>query len=159
MHISVMVKQAIEKYGSERRYLLPVLQQIQRQNHYLDAESLREVAACMDLSAAEVHGVASFYHFLPTDLRGRFIISVCKTIVCDMYAKSVLLDTIFDLLKIRPGQTTQDKCFSLQFVNCIGCCDVAPAILINDRPYTNLNAQKLREIIHDYVHNPDGKIA
>lgn len=145
-----LVAEAIDKYGSSREKLLPVLGYIRDRNKYLSTEIMREVAARFDLSAAEVYGVASFYHFLPTTVKGENMISVCKTIVCDMHGKGEILRTIRDMLKIGLNETTEDRKFSLQAVNCIGCCDTAPAILVNDKPYSQLDPAKTREIIKSY---------
>ena len=94
------------------------------------------------MSSAEVYGVASFYSFLPVKPLGENIIKVCQTIVCDMKGKDEILATIKNKLSISPGETTADGKFSLMVVNCIGQCDNAPAILINDKPYVNLTSEK-----------------
>jgi NADH:ubiquinone oxidoreductase subunit E len=110
-----------------------------------------EVARELDISAAEVFGTASFYTFLDTIVRGKYVIRVCKTITCSMKGKNDILHTIEDMLKIRVGETTSDKMFSLIETNCIGWCHKAPAILINEIPYTELTNEKVVEIIKSYM--------
>lgn len=131
--------------------LLPILQGIVEKHNYLTDEVMVEVARELDISAAEVYGTASFYTFLDTSARGKYIIRVCKTITCSMKGKSDIVNILENMLKIRVGETTSDKLFSLIETNCIGWCHKAPAILINDIPYTELTPEKVVTIIKDYM--------
>ena len=146
-----LVKELSEKHGRRRDSLMPILQGIVERHNYLTDEAMVEVAKELDISAAEVYGTASFYTFLDTSVRGKYVIRVCKTITCSMKGKSDIIHTIEDTLKIKVGETTSDKMFSLIETNCIGWCHKAPAILINDIPYTELNPQKVVEIIKGYM--------
>ncbi|MFA8298904.1 MAG: NAD(P)H-dependent oxidoreductase subunit E [Hyphomicrobiales bacterium] len=140
-----------EKHGRKRESLLPILQDIVEQDSYLSDDVMVEVARQLDLSAAEVFGTASFYTFLDTEERGKFVIRICKTISCSMKGKKDILTTIEDTLKIKLGETSVDKKFSLLETNCIGWCHKAPAMLINDTPYTELTPQKTIEILEEYM--------
>jgi NADH-quinone oxidoreductase subunit E len=140
-----------DKHGRERDSLMPILQDIVQKHNYLTDEAMVEVARELDISAAEVYGTASFYTFLDTQVKGRYVIRVCKTITCSMKGKSDIVHTIEDMLKIKVGETTTDKQFSLIETNCIGWCHKAPAILINEMPYTELTPEKVTEIIKDYM--------
>jgi NADH-quinone oxidoreductase subunit E len=146
-----LVKELSEKHGHERENLIPILQDIVNKHNYLTDEAMVEVAKELDISAAEVYGTASFYTFLDTQERGKYVIRVCKTITCSMKGKGDIIHTIEDILKIKVGETTPDKLFSLIETNCIGWCHKAPAILINDMPYTELTPEKVSEIIKDYM--------
>ncbi|MDO9580739.1 MAG: NAD(P)H-dependent oxidoreductase subunit E [Bacteroidales bacterium] len=146
-----LVKELSDKHGRVRESLMPILQEIVYKHNYLTDEAMVEVAKELDLSAAEVYGTASFYTFLDTQVRGKYVIRVCKTITCSMKGKSDIIHTIEDMLKIKVGETTPDKQFSLLETNCIGWCHKAPAILINEIPYTELTSEKVTEIIKDYM--------
>jgi len=130
---------------------MPILQGIVQKHNYLTDEAMVEVARELDISAAEVYGTASFYTFLDTQVKGKYVIRVCKTITCSMKGKSDIVHTLEDMLKIRVGETTADNQFSLLETNCIGWCHKAPAILINEMPYTELTPEKVSEIIKDYM--------
>ena len=147
-----LVKKLSDKHGRTRDSLLPILQGIVERFNYLTDEAMVEVAKELDISAADVYGTASFYTFLDTSVRGKYVIRVCKTITCSMKGKSDIIHTIEDMLKIKVGETTSDKLFSLIETNCIGWCHKAPAILINDMPYTELTPEKVGEIIKGYMH-------
>ncbi len=147
------VKEKVERHGRTRASLLPVLQDIIAEKKYLSDLDLVEVAKEMNISAADVFGTATFYSFLDTKPRGKYVIRICKTISCSMKGKHEVLSTIEDILKIRLGETTADRKFSLLETNCIGWCHKAPAILINDEPYTELTPQKATEVLRDYIKN------
>src|SRR5664279_4759137 len=133
-----LVKELSDKHGHARESLMPILQAIVLKHNYLTDEAMVEVARELDISAAEVYGTASFYTFLDTQVKGKFVIRVCKTITCSMKGKSDIIHTLEEILKIKVGETTADKQFSLVETNCIGWCHKAPAILINEMPYTEL---------------------
>ena len=146
-----LVKELSDKHGHARESLMPILQAIVLKHNYLTDEAMVEVARELDISAAEVYGTASFYTFLDTQVKGKYVIRVCKTITCSMKGKSDIIQTLEDILKIKVGETTPDKQFSLIETNCIGWCHKAPAILINELPYTELTPEKVSEIIKDYM--------
>jgi NADH-quinone oxidoreductase subunit E len=146
-----LVKELSDKHGRVRESLMPILQGIVEKHNYLTDEAMVEVAKELDISAAEVYGTASFYTFLDTKVRGKYVIRVCKTITCSMKGKSEIIQTLEDMLKIKVGETTSDKMFSLIETNCIGWCHKAPAILINEMPYTELTPEKVAEIIKGYM--------
>lgn len=146
-----LVKELSDKHGRVRESLMPILQGIVDKHNYLTDEAMVEVARELDISAAEVYGTASFYTFLDTKVRGKYVIRVCKTITCSMKGKGEIIQTLEDMLKIRVGETTSDKQFSLIETNCIGWCHKAPAILINEMPYTELTPEKVAEIIKGYM--------
>jgi NADH:ubiquinone oxidoreductase subunit E len=150
-HLGNLVKELSDKHGHARESLMPILQGIVERHNYLTDEAMVEVARELDISAAEVYGTASFYTFLDTQIRGKYVIRVCKTITCSMKGKAEIIQTLEDMLKIRVGETTSDNMFSLIETNCIGWCHKAPAILVNEIPYTELSPEKIVEIIKGYM--------
>ncbi|OFX25581.1 MAG: NADH dehydrogenase [Bacteroidetes bacterium GWA2_31_9] len=151
--LKTVISDQIKKHGKGRDALMPILQSIVEKNNYLTNENMVEIAKELDISAADVYGTASFYSFLETEERGRYVIRICKSITCDMKGKGKVLRTIQDMLKIKIGETTQNKKFSLLETNCIGLCDQGPAMLINDDFYNHLTPEKVREVLVDYIRN------
>lgn len=146
-----MVKKLADKYGRRRDSLMPILQGVVDENRYLSDVAMTEIARELDIASAEVFGTASFYSFLDTEPRGKYVIRVCKTITCDMHGKKRIIEKIEDMLKIKLGETTQDKKFTLLTTNCLGWCHKGPVMLINDTPYPDLNESKVTEIIMEYM--------
>ena len=145
------VRELANKHGRTRDSLLPILQDLVVQHRFLSRQDMVDVARELDISAADVFGTATFYTFLDTEPRGKYVIRICKTISCAMKGKNDILSTIQEILKLNLGETSPDKKFSLLETNCIGWCHKAPAMLINDTPYTELTTEKVTEILRDYI--------
>ncbi len=150
-----VVKNAVGKYGREREALLSILQDIAQQTRELNEDILMLVAEELNMSAAEVYGVATFYSFLGTQPRGKYVIRICKTIMCDIKGKDGIIIAIEDRLGIRLGQTTPDNKFTFLTTNCVGWCHKGPAMLINDDVYTELTPDRAVSIIEAYMERGD----
>lgn len=148
--IQTLVKGLANTHGRSRESLLPILQGIIEKDRFVSEYAMIEVARELDISTAEVYGTASFYSFLDTEKRGKFVIRVCKTITCSMKGKNQILLALEDSLKVKLGDTTPDNKFTLLETNCLGWCHKAPAMLINDDVYTELTPEMVRQIIEDY---------
>lgn len=148
----MFIRELADKHGRRRESLMPILQEVIDVRRYVDDEVLVNIARELDLSAAEVYGTASFYSFIETEEVGQYVIRICKTIVCDMKGKDAIIEAIENILKIKMGQTTPDKKFTLKTTNCLGWCHKGPAMLINDDVYTELTPGKAIEIIESYMH-------
>jgi NADH:ubiquinone oxidoreductase subunit E len=148
--VTSLIKNLAEKYGKNREALMPILQAIVEKNHYLSEEVMKEIAETLDLSAAQVFGTATFYSFLDTEPKGKYVIRVCKSIIAEMKGKKEIIKTLEKTLKIKVGETTPDRFFSLLETNDIGWSDQEPSMLINDIPYTNLTPEKVINIITEY---------
>jgi len=146
-----LVKNLADKYGRSRESLIPILQGVVQEERYISSEAMTEIARELDMSAAKVYGTATFYSFLDTQPRGKFVIRVCRTISCAMKGKNLIIQEIEDMLKIKVGETTSNRKFSLLETNCLGWCHKGPAMLINDEAYTELTPEKVREIINEYM--------
>jgi NADH-quinone oxidoreductase subunit E len=150
-NVKDLVKEQADKHGRGRTSLMPVLQAVVSAEHYISEEAMEAIAEELDLSTADVYGTASFYTFLDTVPRGKYIIRVCKTITCHMKGKDEIIHTIESMLKIKLGETTTDKKFSLLQANCLGWCHKGPVMLINDEVYPEMTPEKVTEIINQYL--------
>ena len=145
-----LVEGLTSKYGTERKSLMPILQGIVKEKRYVDNADMVHIARALDISAADVYGVASFYSFIENNEMGEYVIRVCKSITCEMKGKHKILKALEDELRIKLGETTHNKKFTLLQTNCIGLCDVGPAMLVNEEPYTKLTPEKVHEILCGY---------
>jgi len=150
--VNNILTEAITRHGTGKENLLPVLQYIVAKEKWLKEDLLEETAQRFGISAAEVYGVASFYSFLETEHRGKFVIRVCKTISCEMEGKQEVINAIKEMLHINNGDTTPDGLFTLMETNCIGWCHKGPAMLINDDVYTELTHDKVTDILQSYMY-------
>lgn len=146
-----LIKELVEKHGKSRNSLMPVLQSVVEKERYLSESTMLMIAEEMDIPAADVFGTASFYTFLDTVPRGKNIIRVCKTITCHMKGKDEIIESLEKVLKIKLGETTSDKKFTLLSANCLGWCHKGPVMLINDTVYPELTEDKAIEIVEKYI--------
>ncbi|MDQ2177322.1 NADH-quinone oxidoreductase subunit NuoE [Marinifilum sp. D714] len=145
-----LVHDLVAKHGTDRENLLPILQGVIDQERYLSEEAILKIAKEMSIPAADVYGTATFYSFLDTDPRGKYVIRVCKTITCAMKGKNQIIQAIESFLKIKVGETTVDKKFTILQTNCLGWCHKAPAMLVNDDVYTELTPESVVDILREY---------
>ncbi|MBP7102705.1 MAG: NAD(P)H-dependent oxidoreductase subunit E [Bacteroidales bacterium] len=145
-----MIENLTKKYGKSRESLMPILQAVVEKENYLSEEAMNEIAKQLDISAAQVYGTASFYSFLDTEPRGKYVIRVCKSIIAEMKGKKEIIRTLENVLKVKVGHTTPDNMFSLLETNDIGWSDQEPSMLVNEKPYTNLTPEKVISIINEY---------
>lgn len=139
----------VEKFGNDRSALLPILQAIQREHSSITDFAQQEVARLLDIHPVEVYSVISFYSFLHTKPRGKNIVRLCKTIVCDMAGKKSVEEAIKRELGIKFGETTKDKRITLEYTNCLGMCDAGPAMIVNERVYIKLDPEKAVNILNE----------
>ncbi len=149
--IEELVKEQADKHGRQRTSLMPILQAVVGSEHYLSEDALVAIARELDLSSADVFGTATFYTFLDTVPRGKYVIRVCKTITCHMKGKDEVIGALEDMLKVKLGGTTTDGKFSLLQANCLGWCHKGPVMLVNDEVYPEISAEKAVEIIGGYL--------
>lgn len=145
------IGQLVAKYGKKRDSLMPILQDVVDNFYYLNEERMVTIAKALDISTADVYGTASFYSFLNTNERGKYAIRVCQTIICDMKRKEDIIDAITELIGIKPGETSHDGKFTLEYTNCLGWCHKGPAMLINDEVYTELTPENVKDILLSYM--------
>jgi NADH:ubiquinone oxidoreductase subunit E len=131
----------------ERATLLKKLEEAQKKFGYVSREFMEETARSMGLPVSEVYGVTTFYSFLSTRPLGRHTIRICKSIPCYLKNAPMIIQAVSNEIGITPGQTTADRNFSFELTNCIGACDIAPAMLINDEVYGHLTPGKIAEIL------------
>ncbi len=139
----------VEKYGKDRSALLPILQDIQRKHKCIPDFAQQEVARLLDIHPVEVFSVISFYSFLNTSPKGRFIVRLCKTISCDLQGKAAVAKAIERELGIKFGESSKDGKFTLEYANCVGMCDMGPAMIINERVYTKLTPESAIQILNE----------
>ena len=140
-------KEMIPIQGKGQEGLLILLAEAQSKFGYLTGELLIEVAKSLGLSISEVYGVATFYSFLSTKPQGRNVIRICKSLPCILKNSQTIIESVAREIGIKPGETTPDGKFSFQLTNCIGACDEAPAMMVNNDVHVALTPSKISQIL------------
>ncbi|MBU0536400.1 MAG: NADH-quinone oxidoreductase subunit NuoE [Nanoarchaeota archaeon] len=127
--------------------LLPLLRKAQKKDGYVSENSLKEISDKTGIPISRVYGAATFYSMLHTQKQGRNVIEICNSPSCYLNNSMDIIKYLEEKLGIKSGQTTKDGKFSLHIGSCIGCCDMAPAMKINDKVYGSLTKEKIDDII------------
>lgn len=144
--ISVFVEKCIKKQGG---LLIPVLQEIQAYYRYLPEPAMREVARQLGIPLRDVYGVATFYRAFALKPRGKHEVTVCLGTACHVRGGANIVNTLSTDFGISPGQTTPDGKFTLETVNCLGCCAIGPIVVVDGEYHGEMNSQKARKLIEN----------
>ena len=148
----MQLKKILKNYPKEKDYLIEILIDVDKakEDHFVSESEISEIADYLNIKASHICSVMSFYTLLSTQPRGKYIIQICKDVPCYLNDDFNVLKTVENELNIKVNDTTRNNRFTLEFTACIGCCDEAPAMRINDTIYTNLTKEKVVTIINDY---------
>ena len=139
-----------EKYPQKQRFTLAILQDIQKKYKYIPKDALNIISEYLDVPLSKLYGMATFYKALSLVPKGENIITVCDGTACHVRSSQVILEEVEKHLNIMPGETTKDGKFSLQIVNCLGSCAIAPVMVVNDKYYGKVTPNMVREILSEY---------
>jgi NADH-quinone oxidoreductase subunit E len=133
-----------------RQEFLGRVEEAQRQAGCVSEGFIFETAQSFGVPVSEVYGVTTFYSFLSVQPLGKNVIRVCKSVPCYLKHAEMIIQNVQKVLGILPGETTADGRFTFELTNCIGACDKAPAMLINDEVHGHLTPDKIAEILRSY---------
>ena len=145
------VQDILNSREKERKHLIPILQDIQKEYGFLSKENMIRISEYLEISPNEVYGVASIYKKIKFIKPGKHIISVCLGTACFVKGGNVLAETVRTKLNIEPGETTEDGLFSFERVACLGCCALSPVVQIDDEIYGQVKPSKLLNIINRMI--------
>ena len=134
-------------YENKPENLIQILREIHKEQNYITPKQLEELAQKLNIPLSKVYGATTFYTLLSPKPKGKFVLRICSSTPCHMVGSEDLLNYLKDKLEIQEGETTADGLFTLELTSCLGVCAVAPAIMVNDKVYGNLNIKKLDQII------------
>ena len=142
-----VVESVVRRYGAKPNALIMILQDVQKHYRYLPPDVLKSTAREMNLPFAQIYGVATFYKSFSLEPKGKNHICVCTGTACHVRQADVIVDKMQRDLGIKPGETTPDKEFSLETVNCLGACALGPLVTANDVYYGNMTVSKVDKIL------------
>lgn len=137
-------------YRGEEGKLIPLLQQAQAEDGYLRTERLIEISHQTGIPLAQIYGVATFYAQFRFNPVGKHVIRVCHGTACHVSNAKAISEELENHLGIKDSETTADRLFTLETVSCLGCCSLAPVIMIDNTTYGNLNPNEVKKIVKQY---------
>jgi len=144
------IDEVINKFVDKPGALIPVLEEVQGITGYLPESVQQRVAKGLGLPLSHVYGVVTFYSFFTMTPRGKHQVRVCLGTACHVRGGHQIVKELEQNLGIHPGECTDDRQFSLEVVRCLGCCALAPVMLVNEDVHKQLKAPKLGDIIRKY---------
>ncbi len=144
------IMKILENYPREQRYCLAIMQDMQKHYNYIPKEGMEELAEYLGCPLSSLYSMATFYKALSLKPKGKHIIKLCDGTACHIRGSANLRDGVKRLLGIGDGETTDDGLFSLELVNCLGSCALAPVMVVDDKYYGKVTMEKLGSILDSY---------
>ena len=144
---SPQVDRIIDRHGRDRSSLIAVLQDIQDEFNWVCEEHLRQVSTELKLPLTQVYGVASFYRALSLKPRGKSIVKVCLGTACHVRGGQLIVDELGRQLGVGPGETTADLEYTLEVVNCVGACGMAPVVLVDETYHPGVKPHRAKKLL------------
>lgn len=142
-------KKVMQDFTGEPADLIPVLQRAQEADGYISADAVRRISRWLKVSENEIYGVTTFYAQFRFSPPGRHHIKACLGTACHVQGGEQMLDVLERRLEIRPGETTADGEYDLERVACLGCCALAPVVMIDDRTFSRISVLKLQRLLDE----------
>lgn len=134
------------KYGGDRSALIQVLLEVQRENRWLPKDALKLVSQRLGVPLTQIYHIVTFYKAFSLMPKGRHSVSVCLGTACQVRGAPRLLDKVIETLKIKPGETSTDMRFSLDTVNCLGCCALGPVMVVDEEYHSKPSTKEIEQI-------------
>lgn len=153
IHTSKDYMESVElliKYPQEKRFTLSILQDIQNKYGFIPRETMHYIAEYLNIPVSDIYSMATFYKALSLKPKGIHVIKVCNGTACHIRGSNILIDEIKELLNIKPGETTDDGLFSMDIVNCLGACALAPVMVIDSKYYGAMTKEKIKVVLDEY---------
>lgn len=144
------VEAILEKYQRNPAWLVSILQDVQAELHYLPEDGLRKVSTGLGVGLTQVYSVATFFRAFSLKPRGRHLINVCLGTACHVRGVVRILDKLERDLGIKVGETTEDKRFSLDSVNCVGACALGPMVVVDGKYHGQMTTEKVDGLLKEY---------
>lgn len=144
------IDRIIEKHQAEASSLIQILLEIQSENHWLPREALERISEKLEVPISRIQHIATFYKAFSLVPRGRHEVHICMGTACHVRGATRILDTVQDLTGIKPGETDLDLKFSLETVNCLGCCALGPVMEIDGKTHGKLSTAETADVLKRY---------
>ena len=141
------VKDIIKRYGSDKSFIVPILQDVQREFNYLPKDALSAVSSNLNVPISRVYEVATFYKAFSLKPKGRYQLTLCMGTACHVRGAELIARNISDILGIKEGDTTPDLEFSFETVGCLGACALGPILVVNDEYNGHMNIAKSTKVL------------
>ena len=140
----------LKKYGRDQSQLVSILQDIQSEYNYLPREALEKLSKKMDIPQSQVYSMATFFRAFSLSKRGKHIVNVCLGTACHVRGAELIVESLERQMGVNRGQTTQDLNFTLESVNCMGCCATGPVVKIGEEYFGHMANDKVEPMLKKF---------
>ena len=140
----------LKKYGRDQSQLVSILQDIQSKYNYLPREALEKLSKKMDIPQSQVYSMATFFRAFSLSKRGKHIVNVCLGTACHVRGAELIVESLERQMGVNRGQTTQDLNFTLESVNCMGCCATGPVVKIGEEYFGHMANDKVEPMLKKF---------
>ena len=144
------VDEIIGRYPAQQGVLIQLLLDMQSEFNWIPKEAILSISARLQIPVSQVYRVASFYQAMSLTPRGRHVVSVCLGTACHVRGGPRIMDKVEESLGIKAGETTQDMKFTVERVNCLGCCALGPVVVVDRDYHGKLTPAKVKEVLESY---------
>ena len=144
------IDEIISSYPAEERVLIQLLLDLQSEFNWIPKEAILLINERLQIPVSQIYRVASFYKAMSLTPRGRHIVNVCLGTACHVRGGPRIIDKVEESLKIKAGETTQDMKFTVERVNCLGCCAIGPVVVVDKDYYGKVAPAKVKEVLKSY---------
>ena len=144
------VDEIIDRYPAQQGVLIQLLLDMQSKFNWIPKQAILRINERLQIPVSQIYRVASFYKAMSLTPRGRHIVNVCLGTACHVRGGPRIMDKVEESLEIKAGETTQDMKFTLERVNCLGCCALGPVIVVDKDYYGNVTTAKVKEVLESY---------
>jgi len=144
------VDQIIEKHNAEASSLIQIMLDIQSENNWLPSEALERIAARLQVPFTRIQHIATFYKAFSLVPKGRHKVHICMGTACHVRGAQRVLDTVQDVTGIKPGETDLEMKFSVETVNCLGCCALGPVVEIDGKTHGKVSPAEAADVLKSY---------
>ena len=144
------VDEIIGRYPAQQGVLIQLLLDMQNEFNWIPKEAILRISTRLQIPLSKIYRVASFYKAMSLTPRGKHIVSVCLGTACHVRGGPRIMDKVEESLKIKAGETTQDMKFTLERVNCLGCCAIGPVVVVDSNYYGKVTPAKVKEVLQSY---------
>lgn len=144
------IREVLSDFKGKKGATIPVLQAVQAEFGYLPPETFAVIEEVLGIPSSTSYGVATFYAQFRMDPVGRHLIKACDGTACHVKGSTTILTALKDHLRLKGAKTTEDGMFTLEEVACLGCCSLAPCMMVDETTYGTLTIEKMKEILESY---------
>ena len=144
------MEEYLKDFGTDQKELILILHRTQEEHGYIPPSTIKEISRHLKISESEIYGVLTFYKAFSLEPRGDHVVTVCLGTACHVRGGPQIVEELERKLEVKAGSTTSDNKFTLETVNCLGCCAIGPVVVVDGKYHSQITVKKIGSILKEY---------